>query len=249
MASQMAGTAGSWLRACCSACAAGADAPCSAEQWTCNWLLTREAAQVAPTASSSTLNPTLDRPTNCGGRAACLTCVQPGQCHPGGHALGVQLQRPRQRVLPHRRLQRSKGAEEGVRSAQPLVHGCSLRVGCQPASRAANDMCASHICCPAHLGCNRAQCRPQVRRGAVQAQAGTGHPLCRRGQAGQAGLGGWAVRLHSQARTQQLQTDGGRKRVEPAGDPQASAAQQPSPPIHPSVRLIPPPAPTCAWWW
>lgn len=31
MASQMAGTAGSWLRACCSACAAGPDAPCSAQ--------------------------------------------------------------------------------------------------------------------------------------------------------------------------------------------------------------------------
>ena len=111
MASQIAGTAGSWLRACCSACAAGPDALCSA-QGGCSLghaakllgkrqsqlQLPRQWLAVRPNCTSSTATPlTPLHPPR--------TCVQAGQRDPGGHALGVQLQRARQRILTHRGLQ------------------------------------------------------------------------------------------------------------------------------------------------
>ena len=117
MASQMAGTAGSWLRACRRAATAGPDAPCSA-------------------GSQSTLGTTVsalqphDRepgrrfmfsagPTVLLLTLGTLTSIQARQGHPGRHTLGVQLESTRQRILA------GGGLQEGVSGSASIRTGPS----------------------------------------------------------------------------------------------------------------------------
>ena len=117
MASQMAGTAGSWLRACCSAATAGPDAPCSA------------GSESAIGVAVSALQPHDTEP----GRqfmfsaglaellARKLTSIQACQGHPGRHTLGVQLESTRQRILAGGGLQEGSVARQASGQA-PARH-------------------------------------------------------------------------------------------------------------------------------
>lgn len=150
-----------------------------------------------------------------------LACVEPRQRHPGGHALGVQLQRPRQRVLSRRRLHRQAGwsswgedSREQVRyrgraSVQAGVHAADAAGG-SAAKAGSGSQCAgmrgtrrSASAGPTYLCRHRAKGGPQLGRGGLQPQAATHRPLRSRHQLPEA-RGGLA-RGHRRVGAQQLQ--------------------------------------------
>lgn len=147
MASQMAGTAGSWLRACCRAAAAGPLAPCSAVEHGHPWGRGRVGVggwrgvdggrSTEPCGLGLCTLGFEHAPSLLFPRA--LACVEARQGHPGGHTLGVQLQRAAQRELAHRWLHRWVGAGHrswgrvlAGKACQRCAPGRALRPACRP---------------------------------------------------------------------------------------------------------------------